>query len=117
MQQVSESFIMQAYTHACPSWKEKIKKEFPQLFMPSYKKGDRVLHNPTKRVYIISKLYGGAFVLVDVGTGGVFNKAVQLRDTSIDSLSVADFNAVVLGRGSEFIGLKDPQGRGMWQPV
>lgn len=118
MQQVSESFIMEAYNQACNNWKNKIKKEFPQLFQGAFKIGDRFVHTTSKNVYILSKLFGGAFVLVNVGTGTTFNKAIQIdsnRYSTKDTLNITEFNSVVMGRGAEFTKLIKTEIEGYWK--
>jgi hypothetical protein len=77
---VSEEFLLDLYDKANPSGKTQLRRKFPDVFIPSCKKGDRLIHRPTETEYIISKTHDFRLQLTSLTDGNIWTNPVEVKN-------------------------------------
>jgi hypothetical protein len=76
---VSPEFVKRAHRAACSDWKELIEKEFPSIFPPTYRLGDKFKIDGGNQIYLLSQA-DGKVCLINLHTGNAHTKSFNVGD-------------------------------------
>lgn len=93
--EVEETFIQSAYNAACPEWKKKIKKKFPDAFLTSFERGQRFTQTEDGGTYILAAVTTDEMSLINLSCGNRYVEPVKVKD--ITSVTAVEFHAIAGG--------------------
>lgn len=98
---VSREFLLEAYSAACPDWKDRIKAEIPEAFKKTYRLGDKFKHFLTNTPYMIASAGADEMILISMTHGSRWNDAVKVSDAY--AITEEEFNRLTLGKPANFV--------------